>query len=76
MAKRTSAAEWKRVLELCHEQLRAAYDDYERLLVIAITGEGLEELRANDIHQSTVRRIKARSELKNVLQMKIGKKLL
>ena len=70
-----NVSELKRVLEMCHEQLRYAYDDYERLLVIAMTGEGLEELRDNSTHQATVRRIRSRKELKNLIQLKIGKRL-
>jgi len=72
---KVSVSEMRRVLELCHEQLRYAYRDYEDLLVIAMTGEGLEELRASTIHQATVRRIKSRTELKNVIQLQIGRKL-
>jgi hypothetical protein len=70
-----SVAELKRVLELCHEQLRYAHEDYERLLIIAMTGEGLEEIRQNDIHQATVRRITARKELKNVVQLTLKKRI-
>jgi hypothetical protein len=72
---RQTVSEMKRVLEMCHEQLRYAYQDYEDLLVIAMTGEGLDDLRSNGVHQATVRRIKSRSELKNVIQLQIGKRL-
>jgi len=72
---KASVPEMKRVLEMCHEQLRYAYRDYEDLLIIAMTGDGLEELRANTVHQATVRRIKSRTELKNVIQLQIGRKL-
>ena len=51
-------------------RLRESYQDYEEILVAAITGDGLEELRANSIHQSTVRRIIARRDMAPVFEMK------
>jgi hypothetical protein len=70
-----NVSELKTILEMCHEQLRSAYDDYEQLLIIAMTGDGLEELRDNRQHQAAVRRIRARKELKNVIQLAIGKRI-